>query len=695
MQPTHRRTALPMFTVGVKPAPSVCAHAGDSTIVAASTDDGYDLVLLPIVLNRYRDVCQGVFREWNALLLGPIEVPPPSLLEVYLMAGPHLQRTIGLVSLWIELELGDRHIAEFLRQVLAHEVGYASYLGLTRVIVAPPKDVDQLACYSRALLGVLRKHPEMSVSVLLPFCEELPEDPRQSHRQSTASSTSWHANHDYLLTWEMWHALRIQCNYHPQLAVLLALPRSPIPLYVADRWFAEPIGAILVLTLVFVANMKAYPVLSKYNQQIVHRFLDQQPVLLLHGTEKELGFEGGSAAFGNYLHHICVLKRKGGTDRHQQSVDVLQPPLEPASAILQQAVYATFEKDRPKYAQYEKAIRRAVADLALSVGLSGLCICVVGAGQGPLVQQVLEALADRKITRFRLYAIERNPGAVVRLQQRNRSEWDNAVQVVQGDIRVLARQWALNMSDPHVLRPPPRFDLVVLELLGLFGCNELLPECLAAVTPWMSTAGVVIPRAYYSYIAPAFLPKMHQQVRARREDARWHTPYVVNLQSACLLLTRIHQGWLFEHTPAPDTAFSRRCNLTFKVLHKASVHGLVGYFVAVLYPGITLSTNPQFDVQDLPASLRGDSTDSGVTDGMRLWYPMWFPLEQPLYLTDETELDVSMWREVEQGEAWYEWGAEAFVYVVDGEGEGEGDGEQVRVRTGVTSVHNLGGGVRW
>lgn len=114
---------------------------------------------------------------------------------------------------------------------------------------------------------------------------------------------------------------------------------------------------------------------------------------------------------------------------------------------------------------------------------------VVGAGRGPLVHASLQAAkkADRKL---RVYAVEKNanagtvsfflsllkrvlkfnhtltsyPYAVITLRNRKVAEkWDN-VTVVDTDMRV----W----------NAPEKADILVSELLGSFGDNELSPECL-------------------------------------------------------------------------------------------------------------------------------------------------------------------------------------------------------------------------
>ena len=90
-------------------------------------------------------------------------------------------------------------------------------------------------------------------------------------------------------------------------------------------------------------------------------------------------------------------------------------------------------------------------------------ICVAGAGRGPLVARCLSAVERAKREAF-IYAVEKNPNAFVTLQERKEREWGEKVQLIFGDMRTLP--------------VPEKVDILVSELLGSFGDNELSPECL-------------------------------------------------------------------------------------------------------------------------------------------------------------------------------------------------------------------------
>lgn len=58
------------------------------------------------------------------------------------------------------------------------------------------------------------------------------------------------------------------------------------------------------------------------------------------------------------------------------------------------------------------------------------------------------------------------------------------------------------------------------------------------------------------------------------------------------------------------------------------------------------------------------------------WFPIFFPLRQPLYLPSGAELDVHIWRLTEgRGrKVWYEWSAEVYLPTAAGGGGGGGGG---------------------
>jgi protein arginine N-methyltransferase 5 len=229
-----------------------------------------------------------------------------------------------------------------------------------------------------------------------------------------------------------------------------------------------------------------------------------------------------------------------------------------------------------------------------------------------------------------------------RLLDRKRNEWGDAVELVFGDMRMVD--------------VPEKADIVVSELLGSFGDNELSPECLDGAMRFLKRAlsrappcpfcanklaaagGISIPSSYTAYLAPLSSSKLYNEVHASRADKAAETPYVVMFQAVNILSgdgggeagrcgPPVQACWEFEHPrrdavldmrglPPTNTHNTRSAALTFHIPHAGILHGLAGYFEAVLYAHVGLSIHP--------ARMERISKD------MLSWFPLFFPFKVTL-----------------------------------------------------------------
>lgn len=112
-------------------------------------------------------------------------------------------------------------------------------------------------------------------------------------------------------------------------------------------------------------------------------------------------------------------------------LDYLQAPLQPLMDNLESQTYETFEQDNFKYDQYEVAVKKA---LLRFTGSQVPVVMVVGAGRGPIVRCCLRA-ATAACRDIRVYAVEKNPNAIITLRNLKESEkWDN-VTIIASDMR--------------------------------------------------------------------------------------------------------------------------------------------------------------------------------------------------------------------------------------------------------------------
>lgn len=109
--------------------------------------------------------------------------------------------------------------------------------------------------------------------------------------------------------------------------------------------------------------------------------------------------------------------------------DYLQAPLQPLQDNLESQTYEVFERDTIKYTTYQEAVRRALLDRVpeKEAGSRVTVVMVVGAGRAPLVRASLAA-AKEAGRLVKVYAVEKNPNAVVTIQHLIESEgWQDLV----------------------------------------------------------------------------------------------------------------------------------------------------------------------------------------------------------------------------------------------------------------------------
>jgi len=104
--------------------------------------------------------------------------------------------------------------------------------------------------------------------------------------------------------------------------------------------------------------------------------------------------------------------------------------------------------------------------------------------------------------KVRIIAVEKNRNAVVTLRNRIISEkWTN-VTLFSADMR----SWT-PADDSDLV------DIMVSELLGSWGDNELSPECLDGAEKCLKSDGISIPTSYTSFLAPISSQKIWSSAR--------------------------------------------------------------------------------------------------------------------------------------------------------------------------------------
>lgn len=163
-------------------------------------------------------------------------------------------------------------------------------------------------------------------------------------------------------------------------------------------------------------------------------------------------------------------------------------------------------------------------------------------------------------------------------------------------------------KDMRDFSPPELADILVSELLGSFGDNELSPECLDGALKLLKDDGISIPCKSTSYINPVMSAALHNKLCESSNASVFDGGYVVLMKNAYDIDVP-KALFEFKH-PNRDKVIdnTRYKELSFSVQHDCVMHGIGGYFDTVLYKDIILSINPLTHTQ-----------------GMFSWFSMFFP----------------------------------------------------------------------
>jgi len=438
--------------------------------------------------------------------------------------------------------------------------------------------------------------------------------------------------HTIVDTWEWWDIFRGCANTEKGLFLALILDKDAPDEKRLQRWLGEPVKALIVPTSLFLTNRVGCPVLPRMIQAIVQRFVPFKVQYVIEG--RSMGHD--MKQYKQYMDHLVNLTGKRMAPNPVQSYasgfeDFLQTPLQPLADNLEAQTYEVFEKDPIKYTEYQRAIQLAlkerISDEEAAQGQT-LILMVLGAGRGPLVRASLKAaeLSQRKI---KVYAVEKNPNAVNTLRTQKVENWGEMVDVIEADMREL--------------KMLVKADIVISELLGSFGDNELSPECLYDAESLMKPDGISIPSKYTSWIGPIQSSKIYHDVRSssdaeKNRNASFETPYVVHFQNRTEL-SKPQPLITFTHPSYGGKIDNTRYEVkNFEISMDSQLHGFAGYFECTLYKDIMISTLPDTHSR-----------------GMFSWFPIFFPLRNPIKLRQKDDLQLHFWRLNNKKHVWYEW----------------------------------------
>mmetsp|Transcript_41065 Transcript_41065/g.39575 ORF Transcript_41065/g.39575 Transcript_41065/m.39575 type:complete len:208 (+) Transcript_41065:86-709(+) len=173
-------------------------------------------------------------------------------------------------------------------------------------------------------------------------------------------------------------------------------------------------------------------------------------------------------------------------------------------------------------------------------------------------------------------------------------------------------------------------DILMSELLGSFGDNELSPECLLPTERFVKEDGVFFPYDYTNYVVPISSKVLWTEVKVYASQGScgkvsqahqlypFELPYVCNIYNANFPCgQKTTPVFTFDHFVGKKhqlQSLKKHGSFQFVVQEEQSIiHGFAGYFQARLYRDIMYSTQPETKTQ-----------------GMHSWFEMFFPVSHPM-----------------------------------------------------------------
>uniref|UniRef100_A0A6Q2XRJ4 Protein arginine N-methyltransferase 5 n=1 Tax=Esox lucius TaxID=8010 RepID=A0A6Q2XRJ4_ESOLU len=574
----------------------------------------FDFLCMPLFHPRFK-------REFE---LDPAKVRPGAHTRSDLLLCGRDWNTlvVGKLSPWIETDSELETERRNSEAALVQELNFSAYLGLPAFMI--PLKGPHCANMARVLLNHIQTgHHSCMFWIHVPLISS--DDMRDDDIENEPTKHTDDGSNDEK-TWAWWHSFRTLCDYNKRICLAIEvgadMPSDPV----IDKWLGEPIKAAILPTSIFLTNKKGFPVLSKAHQKIIFRLFKLEAQFIFTGTSRH-----SEKDFRSYLQYLEYLNQNRPAPNAYELFakgyeDYLQSPLQPLMDNLESQTYEVFEKDPIKYSQYQQAVYKCLLDRVPEEQkeTNTQVLMVLGAGRGPLVNASLRA-AKQAGRKLRIYAVEKNPNAVVTLENWKFEEWGDQVTVVSCDMR----EWAA----------PEKADIIVSELLGSFGDNELSPECLDGAQNFLKDGGVSIPCSYTSFLAPLSSSKLYNEVRGCRErdkdpECHFETPYVVRLHN-------------FHQLAEPKACF------TF--VHPTTGNSKPSHAQPLTLRPTRVTTARTHPLAGRHGSLPRTHTHSPhivLAKRIDLAPPL---LQQPIPVTKDDDVVVRFWRCNNGKKVWYEW----------------------------------------
>ena len=151
---------------------------------------------------------------------------------------------------------------------MCQEFRFISHLNLTTLLV--PLRSGKIENFARTINSfLLNRLIQFNLLISVPIClqfdsgEEIENAGEILEKNVRRSDSPWY--------W--WKKLRSLCEENSKLGLILEMTEDiSLNEFEIERWFSEPIKALIIPTRVFLTNKSGFPVLSKSHQKIVSKF---------------------------------------------------------------------------------------------------------------------------------------------------------------------------------------------------------------------------------------------------------------------------------------------------------------------------------------------------------------------------------------------------------------------------------------
>jgi protein arginine N-methyltransferase 5 len=185
-------------------------------------------------------------------------------------AFPPLAQVVGAVSTWIDPDSDDATLKAQSVATLKQELAWAAHLGLQAVLLPPAPHTLRTSHYSQVVQQALSGLSHMAVWMTVPIAADPAAASLEALEPEPAAAAA--AGPRPSDPWETWNQFRQGTDFHNLLGCVLELGAAVPPPRLQQRWFGEPVKALLLPTHVFSTNKRGYPVLSKAHQELLANF---------------------------------------------------------------------------------------------------------------------------------------------------------------------------------------------------------------------------------------------------------------------------------------------------------------------------------------------------------------------------------------------------------------------------------------